>query len=52
MDAGKISHTQALERAKQEYRKYQAQNLSPVEEAYLEAIKAVGKKAKKKAKED
>ena len=52
MDAGKISHTQALERAKQEYRKYQAQNLSPVEEAYLETIKAVGKKAKKKAKED
>ena len=33
MNAGKISHTQALEKAKKEYRKYQAENLSPVEEA-------------------
>ena len=52
MNAGKISHTQALEKAKKEYRKYQAENLSPVEEAYLKTIKAVEKNAKKKAKGD
>lgn len=50
-DADRISHTQALEKAKQEYRKYQAHNLSPVEEAYLETIKVIEKKAKKKTKE-
>lgn len=46
--AGEISHTQALEKAKQEYRKYQKQNLSPVEEAYLETIKSIEKTAKKR----
>lgn len=46
-DAGKISHTQALEKAKAEYRKYQAQNLSPVEEEYLKTIRAIEKTAKK-----
>ncbi len=45
--AGKVSHTQAMEKAKQEYQKYIAQNLSPVEEAYLETIKSVEKEAKK-----
>lgn len=46
-DAGKISHTQAIEKAKAEYRKYQAQNLSPVEEEYLKTIRAIEKTAKK-----
>ncbi len=49
--AGKVSHAQALEKAKQEYRKYQAQTLSPVEEAYLQTIKVIEGTAKKKAKE-
>ncbi len=35
-DAGKVSHAQALEKAKREYQKYQVQNLSPVEESYLQ----------------
>lgn len=39
--SGKISHKVALEKAKKEYRKYQAENLSPVEEEYL---KLIGKK--------
>ena len=30
--AGTISHAQAIEKATEEYRKYQVQNLSPVEE--------------------
>lgn len=45
--AGEISHAQAMEKAKQEYQKYVVQNLSPVEEAYLETIKSVEKEAKK-----
>ena len=40
-DAGTISHAQAIEKATEEYRKYQAQNLSPVEEEYLESIKNI-----------
>ena len=50
-NAGTVSHAQALEKAKQEYQKYQLQTLSPVEEAYLQTIKDVGKTAYKKAKE-
>lgn len=46
--AGTVSHAQAMEKAKQEYQKYQVQNLSPVEEAYLQTIKGVEKAAKKK----
>ena len=45
-DGGTISHTQAMEKAKAEYRKYQAQNLSPVEEEYLQAIRSIEKAAK------
>mgnify|MGYP004555269053 CR=1 FL=1 len=45
-DGGTVSHTQALEKAKAEYRKYQAQNLSPVEEEYLQTIRSIEKTAK------
>ena len=48
--AGKISHKQAMEKAEAEYRKYQVQTLSPVEEAYLDTIKTLEKEAKKKKK--
>ena len=44
--AGKISHAQAMEKAKAEYKRYQAQTLSPVEEEYLKTIKQLGKTAK------
>ena len=47
-DAGTISHAQAIEKATEEYRKYQAQNLSPVEEEYLESIKNIQSIVKKK----
>ena len=47
-DAGTVSHQQALEKAQAEYRKFQAQTLSPVEEAYLETVKGLEKTAKKK----
>ena len=48
--AGKISHKQAMEKAEAEYRKYQVQTLSPVEEAYLDTIKTLEKETKKKKK--
>jgi len=48
--AGTISHAQAIEKATAEYRKYQVQNLSPVEEAYLESIKNLHSTAKKNVK--
>jgi hypothetical protein len=47
-DAGSVSHKQAVDKAKIEYRKYQAKTLSPVEDAYLENIKALEKKVEKK----
>lgn len=49
--AGKVSHKQAMEKTNQEYRRFLAQNLSPVEEAYLQTIKEVEKTARKKSKE-
>jgi len=49
--AGKISHKKATEKAALEYRQYKAKNLSEVEKAYLETIKAVQKKIEKKAKD-
>lgn len=49
-DAGKISHVKALEKAKKEYQKYQLQNLSPVEESYLQNIKQIEKEVKKNIK--
>ena len=45
-DAGRVSHVQAIEKAKREYQKYTIQNLSPVEEEYLRTIKEIDKKAK------
>ena len=49
--AGKISHKQATDKANREYQRFLVQNLSPVEEAYLQTIKEVEKTAKKKTKE-
>ena len=48
--AGKISHEQAMEKAKEEYRKYQVLTLSPVEKAYLESLKTVENDVKKKVR--
>ena len=46
-DSGKISHAKAIEKAKQEYRKYQEKTISPVEHAYLDTIQNLEKEAKK-----
>lgn len=46
--AGSISHHQAIEKAKAEFKKYQAKTLSSVEKDYLEHIKSLQKKIDKK----
>ena len=48
--SGSVSHVQAMEKAREEYRKYQVKTLSAVEEDYLKTIKELGKKAQKKTK--
>ena len=50
-NAGTVSHQQAVEKAQEEYRKYQAQTLSPVEVAYLETIRGLEGTAKRKSRE-
>ena len=47
---GSISHQQAMDKAREEYRKFQVRELSPVERAYLDTIKAINAKAKNKGK--
>ncbi len=44
--AGSISHAQAMNKANEEYQKYQIQNLSPIEEEYLLTIKDIEKQLK------
>lgn len=46
--SGSVSHKQAIDKAKAEYRKYQENTLTPVEQAYLESIRNVEKDVKKK----
>jgi hypothetical protein len=48
--AGKVSHDQAMKKAKEEYRKYQGITITPVEHAYLDTIKEAGESAKKGAR--
>ena len=48
---GCVSHKRAMDKANAEYQKYLVQNLSPVEEAYLDTIKKIEKTAKVKTKE-
>lgn len=50
--AGKISHKVAMDMALSEYRKYQAENISPVEKDYLKEIKSIEKIAKKGGRKD
>lgn len=45
--SGKVSHDEAIKKAKEEYKKYQAVTISPVEQAYMETIKDASKTAKK-----
>lgn len=44
--AGRISREQALKKANAEYQKFITQNLSPVEEAYLQTVKCAEREIK------
>ncbi len=46
--SGTISHDEAVEKATTEYKKYQQKTLSEVEKNYLESLKTMEKKTKKK----
>lgn len=48
--AGSVSHKQAMTKATEECRKYQVKTLSPVEEDYLNTIRALESTAKKKTR--
>ena len=47
-NAGNISHEQAVDKAKSEYKKFQAKNLSEAEKDYLNTIKNLHKKVENK----
>ncbi len=46
LDAGSVSHERAMDKAENEYKKYQAKTFSLVEKDYLESIKILEKKVK------
>ncbi len=48
--AGKVSHDKALEKATEEYKKYQQKTLSEAEKNYLESLKVLERKTTKKIK--
>ncbi len=48
--AGSISHNQAIEKAKTEYKKYQVKTISPVEQEYLNTLKEISNKIENKDK--
>jgi len=48
--AGTVSHNKAIEKAKDEYKKYQVKTISPVEKEYLETLKVISNKIDDKAK--
>ncbi len=48
--AGSVSHEQAIDKAKDEYKKYQARTLSDVEQAYLDCISELNQKTENNKK--
>ena len=51
-NSGTVSHDKAMEKAKTEYRKYQENMVSPVEEAYMSTIKDVNMIVKKETRKN
>lgn len=50
--SGTISHQKAIEKAKEEYRKYQVKTISPVEKEYLESLKKISNQIEEKIKKE
>ena len=40
-DSGKVSHEEAIEKARKEYKKYQTKLITPIEQAHFENIKKI-----------
>jgi len=51
-DSGRVSHAQAMKKAKEEYQKYQTATISPVEDAYLKTVKMAAKAAKQASRKN
>ena len=49
--AGKVSHKQAVDKALDEYRKYQVKTLSPVERDYLRVIEEIDRSVSKEIRD-
>ena len=49
--AGEVSHEQAVDKAENEYKKYQMRTFSEVEKAYLESLKTAQKAIESKSEE-
>ena len=47
--AGSVSHEQAIDKARDEYKKYQSLTLSDVEHAYLDCVEELSTKTKKQS---
>jgi hypothetical protein len=52
LNAGAVSHEQAMEKAEGEYKKYQQKTLSDVERAYLDSITTLEKNVEKRVKKE
>ena len=50
--AGTVSHNKAIQKAKDEYRKYQVKTISPVGKEYLETLKTISNKIDDKVKNE
>ena len=50
--AGTVSHNKAIEKAKDEYKKYQVKTISPVEKEYFETLKVISNKIEDKIKNE
>jgi hypothetical protein len=51
-DSGKVSHTEAMEHATNEYRKYKQRTISDVEQDYLDSIRMLDNLKKKKSQNE
>ena len=52
LNAGTVSHEQAMQKVEGEYKKYQQKTLSDVERAYLDSVKVLEKKVEREVKND
>ena len=52
VSVGTVSRNKAIEKAKDEYKKYQVKTISPIEKEYLKTLKVISNKIDDKAKNE